>query len=73
MLDLVREGIHSFEYMVLILLSSCSMILMVSSYDLIGIYLTIEFQSLAFYVVAASKQDSEFSTEANSCISPSIS
>jgi proton-translocating NADH-quinone oxidoreductase chain N len=61
---LVREGIHSFEYMVLILLSSCSMILMVSSYDLIGIYLTIEFQSLAFYVIAASKQDSEFSTEA---------
>ena len=39
---LVREGIHSFEYMVLILLSSCSMLLMVSSYDLIGIYLTIE-------------------------------
>ena len=61
---LVREGIHSFEYMVLILLSSCSMLLMVASYDLIGIYLTIEFQSLAFYVIAASKQDSEFSTEA---------
>ena len=56
---LVREGIHSFEYMVLILLSSCSMLLMVASYDLIGIYLTIEFQSLAFYVIAASKQDSE--------------
>jgi len=61
---LVREGIHSFEYIVLILLSTCSMLLMVASYDLIGIYLTIEFQSLAFYVIAASKQDSEFSTEA---------
>ena len=37
---------------------------MISSYDFISFYLTIEFQSLCFYVLAASKRNSEFSTEA---------
>nr|YP_009647096.1 NADH dehydrogenase subunit 2 [Chloroparvula japonica]QBX98770.1 NADH dehydrogenase subunit 2 [Chloroparvula japonica] len=61
---LKHEGLHMFEYMILILLSTCSMMLMVASYDLIAMYLAIEFQSLAFYVIAASQRDSEFSTEA---------
>jgi proton-translocating NADH-quinone oxidoreductase chain N len=54
----------SFECIVLILLSTCSMLLMISAYDLIAIYLAIELQSLCFYVIAASKRTSEFSTEA---------
>nr|QGN73906.1 NADH dehydrogenase subunit 2 [prasinophyte sp. MBIC10622] len=58
------ERINAFEYIVLLLLSTCSMLLMVSSYDLISMYLAIEFQSLCFYVIAASKRTSEFSTEA---------
>ncbi|KAJ1681434.1 hypothetical protein LUZ63_023344 [Rhynchospora breviuscula] len=54
----------AFEFIVLILLSTCSMLLMISAYDLIAMYLAIELQSLCFYVIAASKRKSEFSTEA---------
>ena len=58
------ENFHNFEYLVLILLSTLSMCLLVSSYDLISMYLAIEMQSLCFYVLAASQRQSEFSTEA---------
>lgn len=59
-----QEKLQTFEYVVLVLLATCSMMLMVSSYDFISLYLSIEFQSLAFYVLAAMKRNSEFSTEA---------
>jgi proton-translocating NADH-quinone oxidoreductase chain N len=61
---LKQERLNSFEPIILILLSTASMLLMVSSYDFISMYLAIELQSLSFYVLAASKRDSEFSTEA---------
>ena len=61
---LKKEKQNSFEHMVLILLSVLSMCLMLSSYDFISMYLAIELQSLSFYVLAASRRDSEFSTEA---------
>ena len=60
---LKTETINVFEYIVLLLFSTCSMLLMVSSYDFISMYLSIEMQSLCFYVLAASKRNSEFSTE----------
>ena len=56
--------VHAFEYMILLLLSTGSMLFMISSYDFLSFYLTIELQSLCFYVLAASKRNSEFSTEA---------
>nr|YP_009675872.1 NADH dehydrogenase subunit 2 [Riccia fluitans]QDE12670.1 NADH dehydrogenase subunit 2 [Riccia fluitans]QIA59844.1 NADH dehydrogenase subunit 2 [Riccia cavernosa]QIB72364.1 NADH dehydrogenase subunit 2 [Riccia fluitans]WKW95130.1 NADH dehydrogenase subunit 2 [Riccia fluitans] len=59
-----QESLNAFESIVLILLSTCSMLFMISAYDLIAMYLAIELQSLCFYVIAASKRDSEFSTEA---------
>jgi NADH-ubiquinone oxidoreductase chain 2 len=59
-----QERFDALEFMVLILLSTCSMLLMISAYDLIAMYLAIELQSLCFYVIAASKRKSEFSTEA---------
>jgi proton-translocating NADH-quinone oxidoreductase chain N len=59
-----QESMYVFEYMILLVLSTCSMLLMISSYDFISMYLTIELQSLCFYVLAASKRNSEFSTEA---------
>nr|YP_009658861.1 NADH dehydrogenase subunit 2 [Dumortiera hirsuta]QCP68503.1 NADH dehydrogenase subunit 2 [Dumortiera hirsuta]QIA59636.1 NADH dehydrogenase subunit 2 [Dumortiera hirsuta] len=59
-----QESLNAFESIVLILLSTCSMLFMISAYDLITMYLAIELQSLCFYVIAASKRDSEFSTEA---------
>ena len=61
---LKQERLNSFEPVILILLSTASMLFMVSSYDFISMYLAIELQSLSFYVLAASKRDSEFSTEA---------
>jgi len=61
---LKQERLNSFEPTILILLSTASMLFMVSSYDFISMYLAIELQSLSFYVLAASKRDSEFSTEA---------
>lgn len=59
-----EESLNAFESIILILLSTCSMLFMISAYDLIAMYLAIELQSLCFYVIAASKRDSEFSTEA---------
>jgi NADH-quinone oxidoreductase subunit N len=64
-LDYIRnQKINSYEYFILILFSTLSMLLIISSYDLISMYLAIEFQSLSFYVLAASQRDNEFSTEA---------
>ena len=40
------------------------MLFLISSYDLISLYLAIELQSLSFYVLAAFKRNDEFSTEA---------
>ena len=60
-----REGNMSrFEYPVLIVLSTLGMMLMVSANDLISLYLALELQSLALYVVAAINRDSLRSTEA---------
>jgi NADH-ubiquinone oxidoreductase chain 2 len=65
-LDYFKEkSLNVFESIVLILFSTCNMFLMISTYDLIAMYLTIELQSLCFYVIATLKKDSEFSTEAN--------
>lgn len=59
-----KQKINSFEYMILILFSSLSALFIVSSYDLISMYLAIELQSLAFYVLASFHRNDEFSTEA---------
>ncbi len=57
-------GINNFEYILLFLFSITSMLFLISAYDFLTIYLTIELQALSFYVLAASKRSSEFSTEA---------
>ena len=59
-----QEGLNSFEFVILILLSTSSMLFLISSADFISMYLAIEMQSLCFYVMAALKRNSEFSTEA---------
>ena len=56
--------INSFEFTLLILLSVLGMLLLVSSYDLLSLYLAIELMSLSFYILAAYKRNSEFSGEA---------
>ena len=60
-----RAGhLSRFEYPVLIVLATLGMMLMVSANDLISLYLALELQSLALYVVAAINRDSLRSTEA---------
>ena len=61
-----QERFDAFESIVLIPLPTRSMLLMISAHDSIAMYLAIEPQSLCFYVIAASKRKSEFSTEAGS-------
>ena len=46
------------------ILAVTGMMLVVSSYDLIAMYLAIELQSFCMYIIASLKRESEFSTEA---------
>ncbi len=59
-----RERFNRFEFPVLIVLSTTGMMVMVSAGDLITLYLGLELQSLAIYVLAAINRDSARSTEA---------
>jgi NADH-quinone oxidoreductase subunit N len=56
--------IARFEFPVLVLLAATGMMVMVSANDLITLYLGLELQSLALYVVAAFDRDSARSSEA---------
>ena len=56
--------INQFEYPILIIAATLGMFVMVSSNNLIGLYLGIELQSLSLYVLAALNRDSVKSTEA---------
>lgn len=58
------HSIARFEFPVLILLSSTGMMIMISSNDLITLYLGLEMQSLALYVSASFDRDSVRSSEA---------
>ncbi len=63
--DYLREAqILKFEFAVLVLLSTLGMLLMASANNLISLYLSLELQSLALYVLAAFRRDSVFSAEA---------
>nr|UXC96424.1 NADH dehydrogenase subunit 2 [Amorphophallus albus] len=61
-----QERFDASESIVLIPLPTRSMLFMIPAHDSIAMYLAIEPQSLCFYVIAASKRKSEFSTEAGS-------
>nr|YP_009325891.1 NADH dehydrogenase subunit 2 [Choreocolax polysiphoniae]APC24883.1 NADH dehydrogenase subunit 2 [Choreocolax polysiphoniae] len=56
--------ILNFEFKVLILLSILSIFLLLQSYDLLIIYINIEFLSLTLYILTSINKNSEFSTEA---------
>ena len=58
-----RKLLH-FEYPILIALSVVGMMMMVSSGDLMSLYMGLELQSLCLYVVASMRRDSLKSTEA---------
>ena len=61
---MARRDMLRFEYPVLVALGVAGMMMMVSAGDLIALYMGLELQSLALYVVAALRRDSVKSTEA---------
>ncbi|MGD0144232.1 MAG: NADH-quinone oxidoreductase subunit NuoN [Rhizomicrobium sp.] len=61
---LEREKIAHFEFPVLLVLSTVGMFLMVSASSFIALYMGLELQSLALYVLAAFNRDSLKSSEA---------
>jgi NADH-quinone oxidoreductase subunit N len=58
------RGLLRFEYPILVALSAVGMMMMVSAGDLMALYMGLELQSLALYVVASLRRDSVKSTEA---------
>jgi NADH-quinone oxidoreductase subunit N len=61
---MTRKGLLRFEFPILVALSVLGMMLMVSAGDLMALYMGLELQSLALYVIAAMRRDSPKSTEA---------
>jgi len=55
---------HSTDYSLVVLFSSLGSSLLISSYDLISIYLSIELQSFGLYILSTLYRDSETSTSA---------
>jgi len=60
---LKRINLEKFEYMILILSSTLGMFIMVSTNNLIGLYLGIELQSLSLYVLSSVDRSSLKSSE----------
>lgn len=58
------EKFDKFEFPILIVLATLGMMLMISASDMIMLYMGLELQSLALYVIAAINRDSARSTEA---------
>jgi len=59
-----RQKINYFEYSILILFALLGIFFICSANDLITAYLSIELQSLSFYIMASMKKDSAFSVDA---------
>jgi NADH-quinone oxidoreductase subunit N len=61
---MLKRGLLRFEYPILVALAVLGMMFMVSAGDLIALYMGLELQSLALYVVASLRRDSVKSSEA---------
>ncbi len=61
---MTRRELLRFEYPILVTLSVVGMMVMVSSADLITLYMGLELQSLALYVISSIRRDSARSSEA---------
>ena len=59
-----QAKVWRFEYPILVSLAALGMMLMISANDLMSLYVGLELQSLALYVVAAFQRDTVRSTEA---------
>ncbi|MDJ1156759.1 NADH-quinone oxidoreductase subunit NuoN [Chelatococcus sp. SYSU_G07232] len=61
---LKRERLDRYEYPILVVLATTGMLMMISANDLIALYVGVELQSLALYVIAAMDRDNARSSEA---------
>ena len=61
---LIKRNLDRFEYPVLATLSTLGMFMMISAADMLTLYVGLELQSLALYVLAAFARDRQRSTEA---------
>ena len=61
---LKKNDLHIYEFPILICLSVLGMLIMVSSNDLMVLYIGVEMQSLSLYIIAAFRRDNVRSTEA---------
>ena len=61
---MAKRDLLRFEYPILVALAVVGMMMMVSAGDLMSLYMGLELQSLALYVVASLRRDSVKSTEA---------
>jgi NADH-quinone oxidoreductase subunit N len=61
---MARRNLLRFEYPLLVALAAVGMMVMVSAGDLMALYMGLELQSLALYVVASLRRESPKSTEA---------
>ena len=59
-----HEGMARFEFPVLMLFATVGMLMMISANDLMSLYVGLEIQSLALYVIAAFRRDALRSSEA---------
>ena len=59
-----EQGVHKYEYSVLVVLASVGMLAMVSANDLMSLYVGLELQSLSLYVLAAIRRDDAKASEA---------
>lgn len=59
-----QEGMERFEYPVLVMLAGIGMMLMVSANNFLSLYMALELQSLALYVLAAFQRNAVKSSEA---------
>ncbi len=60
---LYQDNIIKFEYPILVLFSGVGMMLMISANDMLSLYMGLELQSLALYVLATIKRDHAKSAE----------
>ena len=58
------QKLNFFEFFYIFLFSILSLLLLVSTHDLLSSYLALEMQALCFYILASFKRNSAFSTEA---------
>ncbi|PZQ43899.1 MAG: NADH-quinone oxidoreductase subunit N, partial [Micavibrio aeruginosavorus] len=59
-----HDNIARFEYPVLMLFAGLGMMLMISAHDMLSLYMGLELQSLAAYVLASIRRDNAKSAEA---------